>query len=289
MGFKSFNLPISNFFTLFFSFFVSLAFSQTTPIAPTYFSGTYSQQPIITFKEGFFNKTTYYLDGVKSSPKDVSNLLNSVQKEDFRFTSYQRMKNLGSGLRLTGLAMNLGSIAYLFSNEITQATIRPWFLVTFGSGVLQSTGKLIVRNSERNIERTLNNFNAYHNSRGPGNYLTMDIRNNFLGPKIDIYEGPMLLQNQQVQARLRSNEEAYRMFEQVLRRQKVSTVTNVVNSALGIGILFLAVGNESQSSSRNEVLLPIAFTGVGINVFSSFFERRTRNLTREALYRYNYQ
>jgi hypothetical protein len=116
----------------------------------------------------------------------------------------------------------------------------------------------------------------------------MDIRNNFLGPKIDIYEGPMLLQNQQVQARLRSNGEAYRMFEQVLRRQKVSTATNVVNSALGIGILFLAVGHESQSSSRNEVLLPLAFTGVGINVFSSFFERRTRNLTREALNRYNH-
>ena len=289
MGSKSLHLIFCSCFTLALSIFPTLAFSQTTPSSHAYFSGSYSQQPVITFKEGFFNKTTYYLDGEKSSPKEVANLLNSVQTEDFRFTPYQRKKNLGIGLKLTGLTVNLGSVAYLFTNEITPATVRPWYLVTLGSSILQATGNIIIRNSERKIERTLTDFNAYYYSKGPGAYLSLNVSENFFGSKIDIYEGTMLLQNAQVLSRLKSNEEAHRMFEQVIKRQKVSTITNVANSALGFGIMFVAIGFERQSSTQSQILLPMTFTGIGINVFSSFFDRRTRNLTREALHRYNYQ
>jgi len=289
MGTKSVNVPFSWFLIIAFSSIASLAFSQTTQSAHTYFPGSYSEQPVITFKEGFLNKTTYYLDGEKSSPKDVAALLNSVETEDFRFLPSQRIKNLGTGVMLTGLAVNLGSVAYLFTNEITPATIRPWFLVTLGSGVLQATGNIITRNSERKIERTLTDFNAYHYSKGPGAYLSMDVSESFIGAKIDIYEGPMLLQKDQVMARMKSNEEAYRLFDQVFQREKVSTVTNVANTALGFGIMFVAIGFERQSSTQNQLLLPMTFTGIGLNVFSSFFDRRTRNLTREALHRYNYQ
>jgi hypothetical protein len=289
MGSKSLHLIFCSCFTLALSIFPTLAFSQTTQSSHTYFPGSYSQQPVITFKEGFLNKTTYYLDGEKSSPKEVTKLLNSVQTEDFKFTPYQRSKNLGTGLMLTGLAVNVGSVAYLFTNEITPATIRPWYLVTLGSGILQATGNIIIRNSERRIERSLSDFNAYHYSKGPSAYLTMDVSQGFSGTKIDIYEGPMLLQNTQVLSRLKSNEEAYRLFEQVIKRQKVSAVTNVANSALGFGIMFVAIGFERQSSTQSQILLPMTLTGIGLNVFSSFFDRRTRNLTREALHRYNYQ
>lgn len=289
MGSNLLNLTFIYFFTLILFIYSPLAFSQNTQSSHAYFSGSYSQQPVITFKEGFLNKTTYYLDGEKSSPKEVANLLNSVQTEDFRFTPYQRKKNLGTGLMLSGLAVNLGSVAYLFTNEITPATIRPWYLVTLGSGILQATGNIISRNSERKIERTLTDFNAYHYSKGPGAYLSLNVSENFFGSKIDIYEGPMLLQNAQVLSRLTSNEEAHRMFKQVIKRQKVSTITNVTNSALGLGIMFVAIGFERQSSTQNQLLLPMTFTGIGLNVFSSFFDRRTRNLTREALHRYNYQ
>jgi hypothetical protein len=51
-------------------------------------------------------------------------------------------------MNLTGLAVNLGSIAYLLTNEITPATIRPWFLVTLGGGVLLVTGDLLVQNAQ---------------------------------------------------------------------------------------------------------------------------------------------
>ena len=111
----------------------------------------------------------------------------------------------------------------------------------------------------------------------------------FLGPKINIYEGPMQLEKDQVLTRFQSNPEALRLYEQVLKREKVSTVANVANSALGIGIFFLAVGFESQSSSQNDLLIPLTFTGVGLNIFSRFYERKTRNLTRDVLYKYNYQ
>lgn len=289
MALNSFKRISGCFFTLLFSIFASLAFSQTTQNSSAYFQGNYSNQPIITFKEGFLNRNTYYLDGEKSSPKEVAALINSVQTEDFKFLPFQRKKNLGTGLLLSGLAVNIGSIAYLFTNEITPTNVRPWFLVTFGSGVLQSTGNILIRNSDRRIERSLTDFNAYHYAGGADAFLSMDVSENFFGTEIDIYEGPMLLQKDQVQSRLKSNEEAYTLYEKVIKRQQVSKVTNVANTALGFGIIFVAVGFQRQSSTQSQLLLPLTLTGIGLNVFSSFFERRTRNLTREALYRYNYQ
>jgi len=122
--------------------------AQTNQNSPSYFPGNYSQQPIITFKEGFLNQKTYYLDGEKSNAKKVGELLNSIENEDFEFRAYQRKKGWGTAMNLTGLAVNLGSIAYLLTNEITPATIRPWFLVTLGGGVLLVTGDLLVQNAQ---------------------------------------------------------------------------------------------------------------------------------------------
>jgi hypothetical protein len=269
--------------------FASISLAQNTQESRTYFPGNYSTQPIITFKEGFLNQTTYYLDGQKSNPAEVAALLNSVQSEEFRFSAYQRKKNWGTAINLTGLAVSIGSVAYLFTNEITPANIRPWFWVTFGGGVVQGTGSILIRDADRRIRRSINDFNAYHYSGGADAFLSMDIMDGFLGPKINVYEGPMQLEREQVLTRFQSNLEALQLYEQVLRREKVSTVANVVNSALGIGIFFLAVGFEFQSSSQNDLLIPLTFTGVGLNIFSRFYERKTRNLTREALYKYNYQ
>lgn len=263
--------------------------AQTTQNYHSLFPRNYSKQPIITFKEGLFNKTTYYLDGEKSTPKEVGVLLNSIQNEDFEFLPLHRKKIGGTGILLTGLAVNLGSIAYLFTNEITPAIVRPWYLATLGSGILQFTGKNLIRNADRRIQLTLNDFNAYHFSGGTNAYLSIDVSDRFLGPQIDFYEGPMLLQKHQVFSRFKTNDEAFQLFERVLKRQKVSTVTNIVNSALGIGVMFVAVGFERQFSSQNKLLIPMTLTGIGLNIFSNNYERRTRNLTREALYLYNYK
>ncbi|WP_026951874.1 hypothetical protein [Algoriphagus mannitolivorans] len=274
---------------LFFLAPMNVAFPQSTPNSHSYFSGSYSQQPIISFKEGFFNKTTYYLDGEKSSPKQVAALLNSVQNEDFKFDGYQRKKNWGTGVRVSGLAVSIGSIAYLFTNEITPANVRPWFWASFGGGVLQSTGNILIGDSERRIQRTINDFNAYHFSGGEEVFLSMDESAGFFGSKIEIYEGPMKLDKSQVMSRMQSKPEVRELYDKILNRQKVGTATQVANTALQIGIIFFALGPEPQSSALNKTLIPLTMTGIGLNLFSGFYERKTRNLTREALLLYNYQ
>ncbi|WP_287058873.1 hypothetical protein, partial [Algoriphagus sp.] len=191
--------------TVFLTLCISISSAQNTQKSRNYFPGNYSNQPIITLKEGFFNKTTYYLDGEKSSPKEVTAFLNSLKNEDFKFQSYQRKKNLGMGIRVSGIAVTIGSIAYLFTNDITPANVRPWFWASFGGGVLQSTGNILVADSERRIQRTINDFNAYHYSGGADAFLSMDIIDGFLGPKINIYEGPMQLEKDQVLTRFQSN------------------------------------------------------------------------------------
>ncbi len=263
--------------------------AQSTQKSLPYFPDNYSEQPVITYKEGFLSRTTYFLDGEEASPREVATLFKSVNAETFKFLSHHRKKYLGTTVLFSGLAVNIGSIAYLFTNEITSANVVTWYLVTTGGGLLQATGNILVQDAERRIGLSIDDFNAYHYSGGADAYLSMDVSARFFGPKIDIYEGPMLLQNEQILSFLKSNKEAFDLYEQVQKRQKVSTATHIVNSALSIGVMFVAVGFQRQSSRQNQLLLPMTFTGIGLNVFSSFFERRTRNLTREALYRYNYQ
>jgi hypothetical protein len=187
------------------------------------------------------------------------------------------------------LAVNLGSIAYLFSNEITPTNFRPWFLVTLGGGVLLVTGDQLVKYAQKKIPRSLDDFNAYHYSGGNNSYLRMDVKEGFLAPKIEVYEGLMLLQKDQVLSRLQANEQAYQLYEQVLKRQKVSTVTHIANAALGIGVIFAAIGYEQQSSSQNDLLIPMSLTGIGLGIFSKNYDRKTRNLTRKVLQGYNYR
>jgi len=276
-------------FLLFYLFCASISLqAQTNQDSRSYFPGNYSQQPIVTFKEGFLNQTTYYLDGEKSNAKEVGKLLNSIQNEDFEFLAYQRKKGLGTAINLTGFAVNLGSIAYLLTTEITPTNVRPWYFVTLGGGILQATGSILIQHSEKRIRGSIDDFNAYHYSGGVNSYLRMDLRDGFLAPKIDIYEGPMLLQKDQVLSRLQENEQSYQLYEQVLKRQKVSTVAHIVNSALGIGILFVVLGYEQQSSSQNDLLIPMTLSGIGLNIFSRNYDRKTRNLTREVLHGYNY-
>lgn len=274
----------------FFLFCLSISLlAQTNPNSSAYFPGNYSQQPIITFKEGFLNQTTYYLDGEKSNAKKVGELLNSIENEDFEFRAYQRKKGWGTAMNLTGLAVNLGSIAYLLTNEITRATIRPWFLVTLGGGVLLVTGNILVQNAQKEIPRSIDDFNAYHYSSEINSFLRMDVNEGFLAPKVEIYERLILLQKDQVLSRLQANEQSYQLYEQVLKRQKVSTVTHILNFALGIGVMFVAIDYEQQSSSQNDLLIPMTLTGVGLGIFSKNYDRKTRNLTRHVLNGYNYQ
>ncbi|TDQ17541.1 hypothetical protein DFQ04_2195 [Algoriphagus boseongensis] len=283
------NKFLRSILVLFFLAPMNVAFAQTTPNSPSYFSGSYSQQPIISFKEGFFNKTTYFLDGEKSSPKQVAALLNSVQNEDFKFEGYQRKKNWGNGIRLSGIAITIGSIAYLFTNEITPANVRPWFCASFGGGVLQSTGNILVGDSERRIQSTINDFNAYHYSGGEEVFLSMDESAGFFGSKIDIYEGPMKLDKSQVMSRMQSKPEVRELYDKIFSRQKVSTVAQVANTAVQFGIIFFALASEPQSSALNKTLIPLTMTGIGLNIFSGAYDRKTRNLTREALLLYNYE
>jgi len=117
----------------------------------------------------------------------------------------------------------------------------------------------------------------------------MDANEGFLAPKVEIYEGLILLQKDQVLSRLQANEQSYQLYEQVLKRKKVSTVTHILNFALGIGVMFVAIDYEQQSSSQNDLLIPMTLTGVGLGIFSKNYDRKTRNLTRQVLNGYNYQ
>lgn len=271
------------------SFFIGTPlFAQNQQNATTYYPEKYSQQPIITFREGFLNKRTYFLDSIKSSPKVVKETLKSIQHEDFDIHSLQRKKDWGTGISLTGLGTGIATFTYFLTNEITPTNIKPLVWGTLGSEILLIAGNALKSDSQKRITKTIDDFNAYHYFGNSSKFLRLDIKYQFLGQKIDIYEGTKLLQRDQISSLLQSNEKAIETYSIIQKRQKVSKVSHVVNQGLGIGILFLMLGYQNQSSTQNDLIFPLIITGTGLSIFSNNYDRKTRNLARTAIHRYNY-
>lgn len=147
---------------------------------------------------GLFKQKDIFLDSIKSSPKVVKETLNSIQYEDFDIHSLQRKKDWGTGISLTGLGTGIATFTYLFTNEITPTNIKPLIWGTLRSEILLIAERALKSDSQKRITKTIDGFNSYYYSGNSSKFLRLDIKDQFLGQKIDIYEGTKLLQRDQV-------------------------------------------------------------------------------------------
>jgi hypothetical protein len=255
-----------------------------------YFSDDkYAGYPIITFKENFFNQPVYFIDGVKSKQKEVRTFLEINPGDANEFGNNNTKLATGSALRYAALAVITGTGIFLFTNELTQQNILPWVFINASGVALSIIGSSMVENAKRKNSNLIENYNfliAGESISGP--YLRMDVRQNFIGEKIDIYDGPNLLDKARIRTLMAGKPEMFADYQKALNKQKVVLGLDLTGMAVSLLTLTYLVAPQSQPSTPNNLLIPLVFTSLGLGIASTQFKRSARNLTRHALDKYNF-
>lgn len=255
-----------------------------------YFSDEkYAGYPIITFKENFFNQPVYFIDGVKSRPKEVRAFMEIMPRDANEFGNNNTKLATGSALRYAALAVITGTGIFLFTNELTPQNIRPWIFTNASGVALTTIGSSMVENAKRKNSNLIENYNFLISRESiSGPYLRMDVRSNFIGEKIDIYDGPNLLDKARIRTLMEEKPEMYADFQKALNKQKVVFGLDLTGFVVNLLTLTYIVSPRSQPSTQNSLLIPLVFTGLGLGIASTQFKRSARNLTRHALDKYNF-
>ena len=257
-----------------------------------YFSDQkYADYPLITFKENFFNQPVYFIDGVKASASEVRAFMEIMPGDANDFAQAHTKTSTGTLLNIGGQAVVLGALGYAYNNRnmLNNDIIRNWFFLTIGGGVISGIGRSMNRHGVRKINNLLENHNYLISGDQIGSvYLKMDFRQNFLGEKIDIYDGPNLLDKARIRTLMQDNQEMYEEYKKALNKQKISFALDVTGLLLDIVVISYVISPQFQSSAPSNLLIPLIVAELGISIISSQFRRSARNLTRHALHRYNF-
>ncbi|MCR9014171.1 hypothetical protein [Aquiflexum gelatinilyticum] len=121
-------------------------------------------------------------------------------------------------------------------------------------------------------------------------FLRIDYRQTFLGDRIDILDGPKVLNKEEVYRLMQTQPEAFETYQMALKKQKTGKLLDGGAFLTSMGVIALSfIPPQSASySTRNNLLLPLAIATVGIGIASGFYRRSSRNLTREAVDLYNF-
>jgi hypothetical protein len=275
---------------LFFCFFGINLKAQDTRFE--YFSDQkYADYPLITFKENFFNQPIYFIDGVKASANEVRAFMEIMPGDANDFSQTHTKTTTGTFLNLGGQAVVLGALGYAYNNRnmLNNDIVRNWFFLTIGGGVISAIGKSMNRHGVRKINNLIENHNYLISEDQIGSvYLKMDFRQNFLGEKIDIYDGPNLLDKARIRTLMQDNQEIYEEYKKALNKQKISFGLDITGLLVDIVVISYVISPQFQSSAPSNLLIPLVFANLGLNIASSQFRRSARNLTRHALHRYNF-
>jgi hypothetical protein len=121
-------------------------------------------------------------------------------------------------------------------------------------------------------------------------FLRIDYRSTFLGDRIDILDGPRVLNKEEVYQLMQYQPEAFEKYQLALKKQQVGKILDGFTALSSIGVLVLSfIPPESSSyNTRNNLLLPAMIATLGAGIASGFYRRSSRNLTREAVDLYNF-
>lgn len=255
-----------------------------------YFSDyTYHDYPIITFKENFFNQPVYYIDGIKVKQNEVKAFMDIMPSGAKAFSNNHTKLVTGTALRYASLTLLTGSFVFLFTSDPTPQNFRTLFFANITAVPLGVIGTRMGENAKRKNSSLIENYNylvARESISGP--YLRMDVRFNFIGEKIDIYDGPNLLDKARIRTLMEERPDMYADYQKALKMQKVSFALDLTGLSLTLLTYAYLFTTQFQSSTPSKLAIPFVITTLGLNLTSSQMRRRARNLTRHALDKYNF-
>lgn len=266
-------------------------FSQGT----NYFSeNRFADYPIISLKENFFGNPVYFIEGEKIKASEVRAYMEIMPGDANKFGQVNSRMVAGNALYFGGLGVGLGGLGYLFSNldNVPNNTrvLSNFLILTIGGGVISGIGTNMKRQGVREINGLLENHNyLIRQEEILGPYLKMDVRQNFLGEKIDIYEGPNLLNKQRLNQIKRDFPELQSYLQSAERAQNWSVALDIVSLVSNLVFISYVAFPEFQSSAPSNLIIPLFVVDLGVGISSSVIRRNARNRTRLALQQFNFR
>ncbi|EKB48569.1 hypothetical protein [Cecembia lonarensis] len=266
-------------------------FSQGT----NYFSeNRYADYPIISLKENFFGNPVYFIEGEKIKASEVRAYMEIMPGDANKFSQVNSRMVAGNALYFGGLGVGLGGLAYLFSNFENAANpnrvLSNFLILSLGGGVITGIGANMKRQGVREINGLLENHNyLIRQEEILGPYLKMDFRQNFLGEKIDIYEGPNLLNKQRLNQIKQDFPELQSYLQSAERAQNWSVALDIVSLVSNLVFISYVAFPEFQSSAPSNLIIPLFVVDLGVGISSSVIRRNARNRTRLALQQFNFR
>lgn len=187
--------------------------------------------------------------------------------------------------------MIFGALGYAYDNRnrLNNQIVGNWFIATTVGGVGGSVGRIMNRQSVRKVNTLIENHNyLIRQDELTKPYLKMDFRNNFLGEKIDIYDGPNLLSKNRINQYMLDYPEFEEYFKKSQRNQNWSLAMGLLDLASTFVFVGYILSPQIQSSAPSNILLPLTIANVGIGVSGGLFRRAARNQTRVALMKFNF-
>lgn len=274
---------------LYFSFFFTgLAHGQNN----IYFSDNkYAEYPIITLQENFWGNPVYSINGEKIKASEVRAYMEIMPGDASQFMDNHRKAITGTGLNLAGTGLIIGAFGYAFDNRnnLNNQIVRNWFIPTVIGGVVGGIGGAMNRNGVYKINGLIENHNyLIRQEEISGPYLKMRVASNFIGEKLEIYEGPSLLTKQEVNQYFKGDPELFAAIKKIQRSQNLSLGLDIMSFATSLVLIYYVISPQFQSSTPSNFIIPLTLFDVGLTISSSMIRRNNRNKTRLILQQFNF-
>lgn len=277
-------------FTLlcFASFQTGKVFSQTS----NFFSeNKYADYPIISLKENFLGNPIYFIEGKKIKASEVRAYMEIMPGDANDFMKNNTKAMTGSGLSLGGQLIVWGALGYAYGNRdnLNNQIVRNWIIATTIGGIGAGVGRRMNRDGVRKINTLLNKHNyLIRQDELAKPYLIMDFRNNYLGEKIDIYDGPNLLNKSRLNMYMLEYPEFAEYMRKSQKNQNWSSALGIVGLASTAVFVGYILTPQFQSSAPSNFLVPLTIANIGISISGGLVRRAARNHTRQALMKFNF-
>ncbi|WP_304516742.1 hypothetical protein [Cecembia rubra] len=279
-------------FVLTFLFFVFFQPGQVFSQASNFFSeNKYADYPIISLKENFLGNPIYFIEGKKIKASEVKAYMEIMPGDANDFMKNNTKAMTGSGLSLGGQLIVWGALGYAFANRdnLNNQIVRNWIIATTIGGIGAGVGRPMNRDGVRRINTLLNKHNyLIRQDDITKPYLTMDFRNNYLGEKIDIYDGPNLLNKSRLNQYMLEFPEFAEYMRKSQRNQNWSSALGIVGLASTAVFVGYILTPQIQSSTPSNILLPLTMANIGLSISGGVIRRAARNQTRQALMKFNF-
>lgn len=251
----------------------------------------YADYPIISLKENFLGNPVYFIDGEKVKASEVRAYMEIMPGDANDFMKNNTKAMTGTGLLLGGQVVVWGALGYAYGNRdnLNNKIVRNWIIATTIGGLGAGVGRPMNRDGVRKINNLLNKHNyLVRQEELTKPYLSMDFRNNYLGEKIDIYDGPNLLTKSRLNQYMLEYPEFAEYMRKSQRNQNWSSALGIVGLASTAVFVGYILTPQIQSSTPSNILLPLTMANIGLSISGGIVRRAARNHTRQALMKFNF-